>query len=100
MPPTVAAYLPLARLARISRPSPACHSSCTMPRSRHLSRTAGYPVDTIPAGTTTCRATSESFRVPRLVGGGDTLLRLLRGPGVDRLDLPNRLHQPLRQRRQ
>src|SRR5579875_482726 len=99
IPPSVAAYLPSARLPSISRPRPCCQSSCRMPRSRHLSRTAGYPVVTIPVGTTTCRATSESFRVPCFVGTDGTLLRLLRGPEVERLDLLRDVLQPPSQSR-
>src|SRR3954469_20174036 len=99
-PPIVAAYFPSARLPRTSRPSPCCQSSWMNPRSRHLSRTAGYPVDTIPSGTTTCRATSESFRVPVFVGGDGILARFLLRACLRGLDLLRNLQLPAGQRRQ
>src|SRR5690625_151041 len=61
VPPTVAAYLPSERFAKIRRPTSGCHGRNVIPNSRHLLCTAGQPVETTPFGATTCRAISESF---------------------------------------
>jgi hypothetical protein len=70
-----------------------------MPSSRHLSRTAGQPVDTIPDGVTTCRATSDSRPVEGFVRGCVGIAAFLLGR-VDRLDLLGDLQQATRQRGQ
>src|SRR5689334_13937681 len=100
VPPIVAAYLPSARLARISRPTSGCQGRNRMPSSAHLLSTEGQPVDVTPFGATTCRAISESRGVERFVGDFDTLGGLLVGGGVQRLDLLGDLEQPARERSQ
>src|SRR5690625_605070 len=97
-PPTVAAYIPSPRFARIARPAPSCHSSNESPNSSHFSRTAGQPVVSIPVGKTMWRASSESF--PDRVFSWATPGCLLLVTGVDRLDRVHNLTKALRQRGQ
>src|SRR5665647_3883333 len=83
--------MPSSRLPRITRPAPRCHSSNVSPHSRHIASTAGQPVETIPEGRTTCRATSDSRVVEGFVGDRTTVLFL---PGcVQRVDVLRDLHQ-------
>ncbi len=83
-PPIVAANVPSARFAKASRPDWFCHGSNVSPSFvRHVCSTDGHPVDTIPEGATTFRATSESFGVPGFVID-DSALGVL-APSLSRL---------------
>src|SRR5438105_106014 len=68
--------------------------------ARHVASTAGQPVDTMPSGLTTYRATSDSFFVPGRVAKADILCRFLLRPLIDAVDVLHNVRQPPRQRRQ
>src|SRR3954463_9350730 len=86
-PPASAAYSPSAPFPKIARPAPSCHASNPTSRFAHVSRTAGHPVDTIPAGSTTCRAASESLGVEPVIGGRRGVRDVVVVTRIDLLDL-------------
>src|SRR5690554_4393589 len=90
-PPTVAAYRPSARLARISQPAPSCHASNPIPSASQRRRTGPQPVVTIPDGRTRCLATSDSRLVPGLAVRVAGIHLHLAGARVQLLNLPRDL---------
>src|SRR5215204_3680196 len=87
-PSIIAANLPLARFAKISRPAASCHGSNVIPSfTRQVCSTCGQPVETIPVGAETFRANSDSRGVEGFVGASAVIASLLLHLRVQQPDL-------------
>src|SRR5689334_4961312 len=87
VPPIVEAYFPSTRLARMICPMGFCHQRKLTPNSAHFASMAGHPVETMPFGMTTCRATSDSRGVEGFVSDFAILSRLFLGRSLQGGDL-------------